>query len=122
MPGSTFRLAKTTLRIHGIQWGTAICLIRYIWEWSWGHMMGYTELKNAYQFVTTNAAKTLHITDHYGIEVGTPANFLIVNGSNFYDVLNQHAEVLYSIRNGKILVKTQPKKSSAQLLVPCKKS
>ena len=76
-----------------------------------GHMMGYTELKNAYQFVTTNAAKTLHITDHYGIEVGKPANFLIVNGSNFYDVLNQHADVLYSIRNGKILVETQPKKT-----------
>lgn len=74
-----------------------------------GHMMGYTELKNAYQFVTTNAAKTLHITDHYGIEVGKPANFLIVNGPNFYDVLNQHAEVLYSVRNGKVLVETQPK-------------
>lgn len=74
-----------------------------------GQLMGYTQIKNAYQFVTNNAAKTLHIGDHYGIAVGKPANCIMLNQTNFYDALNEHAEVLYSIRGGKVLVETQPK-------------
>lgn len=74
-----------------------------------GQLMGYTQIQNAYQFVTNNAAKTLHISDHYGIAVGKPANCILLNQTNFYDALNEHAEVLYSIRQGRILVETQPK-------------
>lgn len=74
-----------------------------------GQLMGYTQIQNAYQFVTNNAAKTLHISDHYGIAVGKPANCTLLNQTNFYDALNEHAEVLYSIRQGRILVETQPK-------------
>lgn len=74
-----------------------------------GQLMGYTQIKNSYQFITNNAAKTLHIDDHYGIEVGKAANCLLLNQTNFYDALNEHAEILYSIRNGKVLVETKPK-------------
>ncbi|KRM12362.1 cytosine deaminase [Paucilactobacillus suebicus] len=74
-----------------------------------GGLMGYTQIKNAYNFVTNNAAKTLHISDYYGIEQGKPANCILLNQTNFYDALNEHAEVLYSIHNGEILVETQPK-------------
>nr|WP_321316326.1 cytosine deaminase [uncultured Ligilactobacillus sp.] len=74
-----------------------------------GHIMGHQDILNSYNFVTNNAAKTLHIMDHYGIEVGKPANCIILNGNNFYDVLNCHAEVLFSIRNGKLIVETEPK-------------
>lgn len=74
-----------------------------------GQLMGYTQIQNAYQFVTNNAAKTLHISDHYGIAVGKPANCILLNQTNFYDALNEHAEVLYSIRQGRVLVETQPK-------------
>jgi cytosine deaminase len=74
-----------------------------------GQLMGYHDIQNAYQFVTNNAAKTLHIADRYGIEVGKDANCLLMNQKSFYDVLNEHAEVLYSIRKGKILVETEPK-------------
>lgn len=72
-------------------------------------MMGYQSILDSYNFVTNNAAKTLHITDHYGIEVGKPANCIILNNDNFYNALNERSEVLYSIRQGKILVATKPK-------------
>ncbi|MDV7694287.1 cytosine deaminase [Pediococcus parvulus] len=72
-------------------------------------MMGYQSILDSYNFVTNNAAKTLHITDHYGIEVGKPANCIILNNDNFYNALNERSEVLYSIRQGKILVATKRK-------------
>ncbi|GAK48673.1 cytosine deaminase [Secundilactobacillus oryzae JCM 18671] len=77
-----------------------------------GGLMGYSQVQEAYKFVTNNAARTLHIQDHYGIEVGKPANCILLNQTNFYDVLNEHAEVLYSIRGGKVLVETKPKEVS----------
>lgn len=80
-----------------------------------GHLMGYNDILNAYQFVTTNAAKAMHITDHYGIEVGKPANCIIMNNDNFYNALNERSEILYSIHKGNILVKTTPKKVDNRL-------
>ncbi len=41
--------------------------------------------------------------------VGKPANCIIMNNDNFYNALNEHSEVLYSIRHGKVLVETKPK-------------
>lgn len=80
-----------------------------------GHLMGYNDILNSYQFVTTNAAKAMHITDHYGIEVGKPANCIIMNNDNFYNALNERSEVLYSIHRGKILVETTPKRVTNHL-------
>ncbi len=74
-----------------------------------GHLMGYQDILDSYQFVTVNAAKAMHITDHYGIEVGKPANCIIMNNNNFYNALNERSEILYSIRNGRVLVETEPK-------------
>lgn len=77
-----------------------------------GHLMGYDEINASYQFVTENAAKALHILDHYGIEVGKPANCIIFNNNDFYNTLNERSEVLYSIRHGKVLVQTTPKQTT----------
>ncbi|MCM0583287.1 cytosine deaminase [Weissella diestrammenae] len=71
-------------------------------------IMGYSEILNSYEFVTTHGARALQVTDQYGIAVGKPASFLIFNAPNFYDVLNTRAELLYSIRNGRILVENTP--------------
>lgn len=73
------------------------------------HMMGYQEIMDSYKFVTHNAAKALNITNRYGIEVGKPANLIIMNNNNFYNALNQRSEILYSIHEGKVITKTQPK-------------
>lgn len=74
-----------------------------------GQMMGYPAIMNSYKFITNNAAKTLHISDRYGIEVGKPANMIIMNHDNFYNALNERAEILYSIHEGKVIAKTEPK-------------
>lgn len=72
------------------------------------HLMGYHQLQNAFNYVTYNGAKTLHISDNYGIEVGKPANCILLNAHDFYNALNKHVEVLYNIRHGKVLAETKP--------------
>ncbi|WP_283678994.1 cytosine deaminase [Lentilactobacillus sp. Marseille-Q4993] len=75
-----------------------------------GHLMGYDDIMNSYQLVTTNGAGAMHVSDHYGIEEGKPANCIIMNNDNFYNALNERSEILYSIHNGEVLVETTPKK------------
>ncbi|MDR3242222.1 MAG: cytosine deaminase [Lactobacillaceae bacterium] len=74
-------------------------------------IMGYSEIMNSYRFITYNGARSLQVEDHYGIEVGKPASFLILNADNFFNALNERAELLYSIHNGKVLVETTPAKT-----------
>ncbi|QLL70874.1 cytosine deaminase [Lactobacillus sp. 3B(2020)] len=72
------------------------------------HLMGYGQIQDSYKFVTTNAARTLHIEDQYGIEVGKPGDCILLNQRDFYNALNEHVEVLYNIRHGKVIAKTTP--------------
>jgi cytosine deaminase len=51
----------------------------------------------------------MHIQDCYGIELGKPANLIIMNNDNFYNALNQRSEVLFNIREGRVIAKTAPK-------------
>ncbi len=74
-------------------------------------MMGYEEIMDSYKLITYNAARTLHLGDSYGIREGNPASFIILNAENFYDALNRKSEVLFSCREGRMLVKTQPAKT-----------
>lgn len=78
-------------------------------------IMGYSEIMNSYRFITKNAARTMHVQDSYGIEVGKPANFLIFNATNWFDALNERAEMLYSIHNGEVLVETKPAEATINL-------
>ncbi len=71
-------------------------------------MMGYEDIMNAYRFVSTNAAKTLHLGDSYGIRTGNPASFIVLDEANYYDALNRNAAVLCSIRNGRVIAESQP--------------
>ena len=78
-------------------------------------IMGYSEIMNSYRFITKNGARTMHVQDSYGIEVGKPANFLIFNATNWFDALNARAEMLYSIHNGEVLVETKPAEATINL-------
>lgn len=71
-------------------------------------MMGYQEIMDSYQLISTNAARTLHLGDSYGIKTGNPASFLVLDADNFYNALNQKSEVLYSFKNGRPIVKSTP--------------
>jgi len=72
------------------------------------HMMGYEDLETALDLITDNGAKTLNISENYGIEVGKPANFIILEGSNDVEVIQKQGDVLYSVREGEILISRQP--------------
>ena len=71
-------------------------------------MMGYQEIMDSYKLVSVNAAKTLPRGDRYGVEPGRPASFIILDADNFYNALNQKSEVLYSFKNGRMIVKSVP--------------
>lgn len=79
------------------------------------HLMGYHQLQDAFNYVTYNGAKTLHISDNYGIEVGKPANCILLNAHDFYNALNKHVEVLYNIRHGKFLAETKPAETKVNI-------
>lgn len=70
-------------------------------------MTGYSDLLNSYKLITHNGAKTLCL-DNYGIKIGNPANFVIYDSQNFYDVLTYHKTISYSVRNGKIIFERTP--------------
>ncbi len=76
-------------------------------------MMGYPQIVDSYKFVTHNAAKTLNVTDQYGIEVGKPASFIILDASSWYDALNWNAPVLSSYKNGRLVARSEPAKREA---------
>lgn len=78
-------------------------------------LMGYHQLQDAFNYVTYNGAKTLHISDNYGIEVGKPANCILLNAHDFYNALNKHVEVLYNIRHGKVLAETKPAETKVNI-------
>ena len=64
-------------------------------------MMGYEEILNSYRLITYNAAKTLHVSDRYGIETGRPASFIVLDAKDYYEALIKDSAVLYSYKNGR---------------------
>ena len=71
-------------------------------------MMGYEDIMNAYRFITTNAARTLHLGERYGIAEGRPASFVVLDAENYYDALNTDAVVLRSYKSGRLLASAAP--------------
>ena len=78
-------------------------------------LMGYEQIKQSMDLITTNSAKTMHIEDRYGIEVGKPANLIVLNAQDEFDAIRKQAEVTHSIRNGKLLAQTKPKETTVHL-------
>ena len=58
--------------------------------------------------ITDNGAKTLNVTERYGIEIGKPANFIILEGNDDVNVIQRQGEVLWSVRAGEVLISRQP--------------
>ena len=77
-------------------------------------LMGYSEIANGLRFVTENSAKALRLKA-YGIKEGNPANFVVLNAQDGYDAVRLQAEILYSVRNGKIIASTKPRETEVYL-------
>ena len=70
-------------------------------------MTGISEIDACFDMVTTHGAKTLHL-NNYGIEVGKPANLIVLDAKNRYDAIRRRATVTEVISQGKLLSVTEP--------------
>ncbi len=71
-------------------------------------MMSFEEMENALDLITVNGAKTMMLSDEYGIEVGKPANFIVLNAKSSFDAVVRRVNVAASIRNGELLFTRAP--------------
>jgi cytosine/creatinine deaminase len=63
----------------------------------------YEELETAFDLITYNGAKTMMLEDQYGLEVGKPASFIVLNESSVFESIRKRVDVLASVRNGEFL-------------------
>ncbi len=73
-------------------------------------MMGYQDFSQSLSLITDNSARTMNIEERYGIEVGKPASFNLLDGEDDYSVLRTQGEVLLSVRHGEIIMQREPSK------------
>lgn len=78
-------------------------------------LMGYDQIVNSIDMITSNSARTLHIEDKYGIEEGKPANLIVLEAENEYEAIRKQAAVLYSVRNGEVIAETKPRETTLTL-------
>lgn len=70
------------------------------------HMMSIEQIEDSLKFVTSNGAKTMCIED-YGLKVGNPASFVVLNADNVIDAVRNTAEVILSVRNGQEIMRKE---------------
>jgi cytosine/creatinine deaminase len=71
-------------------------------------MTGQPEIDACYAMVTSHGARTLKVEDHYGIEVGKPANLIVLDADSPYEAIRRCATVTHVISRGQLLAHTQP--------------
>ncbi len=67
--------------------------------------MSFPEIESCLDLITYHGAKTLSMEDQYGLEVGKPASFLVLDADSPFEAVRQRADVLASIRGGEYLFK-----------------
>jgi cytosine deaminase len=72
------------------------------------HMLGYEDLQRCLDLITDNSARTLNLGEHYGIEVGRPANLLLLSAPDDYEMVRSQGHALVSVRHGKVLMQRTP--------------
>ncbi|HFQ5114705.1 TPA: cytosine deaminase [Vibrio vulnificus] len=70
-------------------------------------VMGYDQINNSLDLISTNSARTLNIQDKHGIEAGKPGSLLILPAENGFDAVRRQVPVRYSVRHGKVIAETQ---------------
>lgn len=72
------------------------------------HMLGYEDLKRSLDLITDNSARALNLGEGYGLEVGRPANLLILSAPDDYEMVRSQGHALVSVRHGKVLMRRTP--------------
>lgn len=78
-------------------------------------LMGYEQIIQSMDLITSNSAKTLDIEDDYGIEEGKPANLIVLDAENEYEAIRKQACVRYSIHQGEIIAETKPRETTIRM-------
>ncbi len=72
------------------------------------HMSGYEEINDVFDLITSRAAKTLRIQDHYGIEEGKPADFLVLDAPSAFEAIRLVPARLHVFKAGREIASTTP--------------
>ncbi len=72
------------------------------------HMTGMQEIAETIHMITERAARTLQIESEYGIEIGKPASFILLPGSDAFDLIRRQPMPRYVVSRGKIVAATDP--------------
>lgn len=70
-------------------------------------MTGLQEIDACFQMITDNGARSLHIAD-YGLQVGNPANLVVLGVENAFEAIRYQVTPRYVISRGKLIAETQP--------------
>ena len=81
-------------------------------------IMGYEQINDSLKLIGSHSARTLNVQDRYGIEVGKPANLLILPAENGFDAVRRQVPVRYSIRHGRVIADTRPAETTLHLVNP----
>ncbi|TVQ06832.1 MAG: cytosine deaminase [Leptolyngbya sp. DLM2.Bin27] len=71
-------------------------------------MTGQDEIAACYDMITTNGANTLALGEAYGLDVGKPANLIVLDADSPYEAIRRRATVTHVFSRGKLLVETKP--------------
>lgn len=71
-------------------------------------MTGRDEVTACFDMVTENAARTLNIENCYGLEVGKPADFIIIDAKDKWDAIRTMAQTLLVVKSGQIIARNTP--------------
>jgi cytosine deaminase len=66
-------------------------------------MTGRSEINACYDMITINGAKTLHLEDEYGVDVGKKASLIVLDVSDPYEAIRCRTQPRYVISKGKLL-------------------
>ena len=72
------------------------------------HMTDHNHIVKALDLITINGAKALGMKDEYGVKEGNKANLIVIDADSEYEAIRTQAPVLYSMRNGEMIVETKP--------------
>ncbi|NBJ32666.1 cytosine deaminase [Serratia fonticola] len=77
-------------------------------------LMGYGQIDDGLNLITTHSARTLNLTD-YGLRAGNSADLVILPADSGFDAVRRQTPVRYSIHAGAVIAATQPAQTTLYL-------
>ena len=105
-------------RSPGIPWARPTCCRCCIWGCMSARSWATEQINDSLKLIGSHSARTLNVQDRYGIEVGKPANLLILPAENGFDAVRRQVPVRYSIRHGRVIADTRPAETTLHLVNP----